>query len=89
MITSHRLQLAVHLVDTTAQAVTRQGLVRLRAELHGVPACLSDVSGPLGSPSCPEMRITSACAFATPAAIVPTLLLTSSRDSCLVLGFKS
>ena len=40
---------------------------------HGTPACLSELSGlaPV-PPSCPEMRTTSACAFATPEATVPT-----------------
>ena len=40
---------------------------------HGVPACLSEVSGDAPvPPSCPEMRTTSACAFDTPVATVPT-----------------
>lgn len=40
---------------------------------QGAPACFIDVSGvaPV-PPSCPEIRTTSACAFDTPAATVPT-----------------
>ena len=40
---------------------------------HGNPACLSEVNGEAPvPPSYPEIKITSALAFATPAAIVPT-----------------
>ena len=40
---------------------------------HGSPANLIDVTGDAPVPPlCPEIRITSALAFATPAAIVPT-----------------
>ncbi len=40
---------------------------------HGPPACLSDVSGEAPvPPSWPEIRTTSALAFDTPAATVPT-----------------
>jgi len=40
---------------------------------HGAPACLSEVSGAAPvPPSWPEIRTTSAWAFATPAATVPT-----------------
>ena len=40
---------------------------------HGRPACFKDVSGEAPvPPSNPEINITSALAFATPAAIVPT-----------------
>ena len=40
---------------------------------HGPPACLSEVSGAAPvPPSWPEMSTTSACAFDTPAATVPT-----------------
>ena len=47
--------------------------VSARPISHGVPACLSDVSGlaPV-PPSCPEMSTTSACALDTPVATVPT-----------------
>ena len=40
---------------------------------HGAPACFIEVSGvaPV-PPSCPEISTTSACAFETPAATVPT-----------------
>jgi hypothetical protein len=40
---------------------------------HGRPACFNDVNGAAPvPPSCPEMSTTSACAFDTPAATVPT-----------------
>ena len=40
---------------------------------HGVPACLSEFIGEAPvPPSCPEISTTSACAFDTPAATVPT-----------------
>ena len=40
---------------------------------HGMPACLSEVSGAAPvPPSWPEISTTSACALATPAATVPT-----------------
>ena len=40
---------------------------------HGSPACLSEVSGAAPvPPSWPEISTTSACAFDTPAATVPT-----------------
>src|ERR671934_228535 len=40
---------------------------------HGTPPCLMLVSGEAPvPPSWPEIRTTSACALATPAAIVPT-----------------
>ena len=47
--------------------------VSARPSSHGAPACLSEVSGEAPvPPSCPEIRMTSACALATPAATVPT-----------------
>ena len=40
---------------------------------HGIPVCCNDVSGAAPvPPSYPEIKITSAFALATPAAIVPT-----------------
>ena len=40
---------------------------------HGSPACFKDVNGEAPvPPSYPEIRITSAFALATPAAMVPT-----------------
>ena len=40
---------------------------------HGAPACLSEVKGEAPvPPSWPEIKTTSACAFDTPAATVPT-----------------
>ena len=40
---------------------------------QGKPACFSEVKGEAPvPPSCPEINITSALAFATPAATVPT-----------------
>ena len=53
---------------------------------HGMPACLMLVSGAAPvPPSWPEIRTTSACAFATPAAIVPTPATATSftRDARL------
>ena len=47
--------------------------VSARPSSHGAPACLSEVSGAAPvPPSCPEISTTSACAFDTPAATVPT-----------------
>ncbi len=47
--------------------------VSARPSSHGAPACFSDVSGEAPvPPSWPEMSTTSACAFDTPAATVPT-----------------
>ena len=47
--------------------------VSARPISHGMPACLSEVSGAAPvPPSCPEMSTTSECALATPAATVPT-----------------
>jgi hypothetical protein len=69
------LQLAVHLHDdAVAQAVQHQHLLRLgEAELPRHARVLDRVSGEAPvPPSCPEMSTTSACAFATPAATVPT-----------------
>ena len=60
--------------DAVAQAVEQQRLLGLgQLALPGCPACLSDVSGlaPV-PPSWPEMSTTSALAFDTPAATVPT-----------------
>ena len=47
--------------------------VSARPSSHGAPACFCEVSGvaPV-PPSWPEMSTTSACAFDTPAATVPT-----------------
>ena len=47
--------------------------VSARPSSQGAPACFSEVSGlaPV-PPSWPEISTTSACAFATPAATVPT-----------------
>lgn len=46
--------------------------VSARPSSHGVPACLSEFNGlaPV-PPSCPETRITSLSAFATPAETAP------------------
>ena len=58
-----------------AQPVQRRapGASRRGPSSHGVPACWIDESGDAPvPPSCPAMWIESACAFATPAAIVPT-----------------
>ena len=53
--------------------ITSTWCVSARPSSQGMPACLMDVSGEAPvPPSCPEMSTTSACAFATPAAIVPT-----------------
>ena len=47
--------------------------VSARPSSHGPPACLSDVSGEAPvPPSWPEISTTSACAFDTPVATVPT-----------------
>ena len=47
--------------------------VSARPSSQGPPACLSEVSGDAPvPPSWPEMSTTSACAFETPAATVPT-----------------
>src|SRR5256885_15511685 len=47
--------------------------VSARPSSHGVPACLIEESGDAPvPPSCPLIRTTSACAFETPAAMVPT-----------------
>ena len=47
--------------------------VSARPSSHGRPACISEVSGDAPvPPSAPEISTTSACALATPAAIVPT-----------------
>ncbi len=75
------LQLAVALHDdAVAQAVGDERLLRLGdPELHGAPACFSDVSGAAPvPPSCPEMSTTSECALATPAATVPTPISATS-----------
>jgi hypothetical protein len=69
------LHLAVDLHDdAVAQAVQHQHLLRLgQAELPRHAACLMLVSGDAPvPPSWPEISTTSACALATPAAIVPT-----------------
>ena len=60
---------------------------------HGNPACFNEVSGEAPvPPSYPEIKITSALAFATPAAMVPTPTsetnLTFTRASRLAF-FKS
>ena len=48
---------------------------------HGMPACLSDVSGAAPvPPSWPEIRTTSEWALATPAATVPTPTSATSFD---------
>ena len=53
---------------------------------QGSPACFKDVSGEAPvPPSKPEMRITSAFAFATPAAMVPTPTLETSLTLILAL----
>ena len=53
--------------------ITSTCCVSARPSSHGVPPCLMDVSGEAPvPPSCPEIRTTSECAFATPAATVPT-----------------
>ena len=47
--------------------------VSARPSSHGTPPCLIEVSGDAPvPPSWPEISTTSACAFATPAATVPT-----------------
>jgi hypothetical protein len=52
---------------------------------HGKPACFNEVSGDAPvPPSNPEINITSAFAFATPAAIVPTP--TSETNFTLILA---
>ena len=46
---------------------------------HGKPACFNEVNGEAPvPPSKPEIKITSALAFATPAAMVPTPTLDTS-----------
>ncbi len=53
--------------------ITSTWCVSARPSSQGMPACLIEVSGEAPvPPSCPEMSTTSACAFATPAAMVPT-----------------
>ncbi len=52
---------------------TRIWCVSARPSSQGMPACLMEVSGEAPvPPSWPEMSTTSACALATPAAMVPT-----------------
>ena len=59
-----------------------------RPSSQGTPPCLMLVSGDAPvPPSCPEIRITSACAFATPAAIVPTPDTATSFTEMRARGF--
>ena len=56
---------------------------------HGTPPCLIEVSGEAPvPPSCPEMRTTSACAFETPAATVPTPASATSFTWMRASGFE-
>ena len=70
------LQLPVDLDDDAiAQSVEARAPAAFRRapSSHGTPPCLIDVSGDAPvPPSWPEISTTSACAFATPAATVPT-----------------
>ncbi len=69
------LHLAVRLDDDAERRLfsTSVWCVSARPSSHGMPACLIEVCGEAPvPPSKPEMSTTSACAFATPAAIVPT-----------------
>ena len=53
-----------------------------------MPLCLIAVSGEAPvPPSCPEIRTTSACAFATPAEIVPTPTSATSFTWIRARGF--
>ena len=62
--------------------------VSARPSSHGTPPCLMLVSGDAPvPPSWPEIRITSACAFATPAAIVPTPETATSFTEIRACGF--
>ena len=55
---------------------------------HGMPACRSDVSGEAPvPPSYPLISTTSACAFATPAATVPTPTSATSFTEMRAFGF--
>ena len=84
------LQLAVDLDDhAAAQAVQAQHLLRLgEPQLPRHAACLMLVSGDAPvPPSWPEISTTSACALATPAAIVPTPATATSLTEMRAGGF--
>ena len=58
-----------------------------RPSSQGIPACLIEFSDAAAvPPPCPEMVITSASAFATPAAIVPTPHPETSLTAMLAAG---
>jgi len=85
------LHLAVRLdVNAAAEIVQHERLVGFRqAEFHGAPACLMDESGDAPvPPSWPEIKTTSACAFATPAAMVPTPTSATSFTLTRALRFE-
>ena len=69
---------------------TRACCVSASPSSHGAPACLIDASGlaPV-PPSAPAMCTTSACAFATPAAISPTPLEATSLTDTSASGLTS
>ncbi len=61
--------------------------VSARPSSHGAPACLMLVIGDAPvPPSCPEISTTSACAFDTPAATVPTPISATSLTWTLASG---
>ena len=63
--------------------------VSARPSSHGAPACFSDVSGDAPvPPSCPETSTTSALAFDTPAATVPTPTSATSFTCTRAAGFE-
>ena len=68
--------------------ITNTCCVSASPNSHGMPACLIDVSGDAPVPPLsPLMRIESACAFATPAATVPTPTSETSFTEIFACGF--